>query len=231
MNICRKLVFCLLPLIVLAGCKKTETSQETSAPKPTPSSAPAPSTAATTAGTPAAAPADAGSSAETTAKMAATDWAIKQDEIKNDPNGQWAIQASASSTYNDAQGTAGWSANQMTGPPNVDNYGDNGEAWTSKTPDGGIEWADLKFPKPVHANEIRIRESCGSGAIIKVEVFDETAAAHVIWQGNDPTTELNYLMLKFLKTIYKTDRVKITLATNVVQGWNEIDAVQLVGTE
>jgi len=25
--------------------------------------------------------------------------------------------------------------------------------------------------------------------------------------------------------------VKVTLATNVIPGWNEIDAVQLVGTE
>jgi hypothetical protein len=52
-----------------------------------------------------------------------------------------------------------------------------------------------------------------------------------VWQGNDPTTGLNYLMVKFPKTAYKADRVKITLATNVVQGWNEIDAVQLVGTD
>ena len=38
-------------------------------------------------------------------------------------------------------------------------------------------------------------------------------------------------MVKFPKTTFKTDRVKITLATNVVPGWNEIDAVQLVGTD
>jgi hypothetical protein len=38
-------------------------------------------------------------------------------------------------------------------------------------------------------------------------------------------------MVKFPKTGFKTDRVKVTLATNVVPGWNEIDAVQLVGTD
>jgi hypothetical protein len=54
--------------------------------------------------------------------------------------------------------------------------------------------------------------------------------AHSVWQGNDPTTELNYLMVKFPKTTFKTDRVKVTLATNVIPGWNEVDAVQLVGT-
>jgi hypothetical protein len=223
MKIHPKLTCCVLPLVLLAGCKKTE---ETSAPKPATNTA-APATTA-----PAAAPAaDAGSSAETTAKMAAAEWALKQDAIKTDPNGQWAIQATASSTYNDAQGTAEWSANQATGAPNVDKYGDNGAAWTSKTQDGGIEWLDLKYPKPVHATEVRVRESCGSGAVIKVEVYDEQGGAHAVWQGNDPTTELNYLMVKFPKTTFKTDRVMVTLATNVVPGWNEIDAVQLVGND
>jgi hypothetical protein len=230
MKIHPSLICCVLPLVLLSGCKKSGSSQETSTTKPAASTNAAPATPAPAA---AAAPgsADTGSSAETTAKMAAAEWALKQDEIKKDPNGQWAIQATASSTYNDAQGTAQWSANQATGAPNVDKYGDDGNAWTSKTQDGGIEWLDLKYPKPVHATEVRVRESCGSGAVIKVEVYDEQGAAHAVWQGNDPTTELNYLMVKFPKTAFKTDRVKVTLATNVVPGWNEIDAVQLVGTD
>jgi hypothetical protein len=37
--------------------------------------------------------------------------------------------------------------------------------------------------------------------------------------------------VKFPKTAFRTDHVKVTLATNVVPGWNEIDAVQLVGTD
>ena len=225
------LICCVLPLAFLGGCKKSSTP-ETSEAKPAASN-PAPAAPASAASAPAAAPggADAGASTEAAAKMAAADWAMKQDEIKNDPNGEWAIQVSASSVYNDAQGTAAYSANQAAGAPNVDNYGDNGAAWAPKTPDGGIEWLDLKYPKPVYATEVRVRESCGSGAVIKVEVFDEKGGAHSVWQGNDPTKELNYLMVKFPKTAFKTDRVKVTLATNVVPGWNEIDAVQLVGTD
>ena len=227
------LICCLLPLIFLIGCKKSSSTQETSTANPAASTSAGSATAAPTPGAPAAATgsADAGASAETTAKMAAADWALKQDEIKKDPNGQWAIQAAASSTYNDAHGTDSWSANQATGAPNVENYGDNGAAWTSKTQDGGIEWLDLKYPRPVYATQVRVRESCGSGAVIKIEVYDEQGGAHAVWQGNDPTTELNYLMVKFPKTTFKTDRVKVTLATNVVSGWNEIDAVQLVGTD
>jgi hypothetical protein len=228
MKIHHKLTCCFLPLVFLSGCSKKNDTQEASKPAPNTSVAPAPA-----ASSPAATPgtAAASSSTETNAKMAATEWALKQDEIKNDPNAQWAIQATASSTYGDAQGTAPYSANQATGAPNVDRYADDGAAWAPKTADGGIEWLDLKYPKPVHATEVRVRESCGSGAVIKVEVYDEQGGARAVWQGNDPTSELNYLMVKFPRTTFKTDRVKVTLATNVVPGWNEIDAVQLVGTD
>jgi len=229
MKIRSKLIYCVLPLVFLSGCKKSASTQESSEAKPAPNTSAAPaSSPATNAAAPGSTDA---SAAEASAKMAAADWAMKQDEIKNDPNGEWAIQATASSTYSDAQGTAPYSANQATGVPNVDKYSDDGAAWAPKTADGGIEWLDLKYPKPVFATEVRVRESCGSGAVVRVEIFDEKGAAHAVWQGNDPTKELNYLMVKFPKTAFKADRVKVTLATNVVPGWNEIDAVQLVGTD
>jgi hypothetical protein len=159
------------------------------------------------------------------------EWALRQDEIKNDPRGQWAVEAKASSTYNDAQGMAPYSASQATGAPNVELYGNNYEAWTPKTPNGGIEWLELQFAKPVHATCIRVRESSGSGAIIKVDLFDEKGAAHTVWSGIDPTKDLNYLTVEFPRTVFKTSRVKVTLATNTVSGLKQIDAVQLIGTE
>ena len=211
--------------LLVAGCSKK--------PEPAASTATGPVTnapAATTApATPSSAPGSYG--ADSTARLAGAEWALKQDAIKNDPDGQWAIQAKASSTYNDAQGTAQWSANQATGIPDVEKYADDGRAWTSKTPDSGIEWLELTYPKAVYATEVRIRESFGSGAVIKVELFDEQGAAHAVWAGNDPTTNLNYLLVKFEKSAYRTNRVKVTLATNVIPGWNEIDAAQLVGKE
>ena len=231
-----KLFCCILSVVLLGvGCKKSTDTNESAATTPPPT--PASSGASTSAPPPSAPAAGASSSdsavgtVEAATKMAAVDWALKQDEIKNDPKGQWAIQATASSTYNDAQGTAAYAANQAVGPPNVDKYGDNGSAWTAKTADAGIEWLDLKYPRPVYATAVRVRESCGSGAVIKVELFDEQGTAHSVWAGNDPTKELNYLVVELPKTTFKTARVRLTLATNVVPGWNEIDAVQLVGTD
>jgi PBP1b-binding outer membrane lipoprotein LpoB len=119
MKIYPKLISCFLLLVFLSGCKKSNSTEETS--KPAPSTNAAPATTAPAASAPAAtsSSADAAASAETTAKMAAAEWAIKQDEIKKDSNGQWAIQATASSAYNDAQGVAGFSANHATWAPNV----------------------------------------------------------------------------------------------------------------
>lgn len=228
MKIHPALICGLVSVALMSGCKKSGSTPDDSASKPaaSPSASPAPASPSANA-----APSSTDAATEASAKMNAAEWALKQEEIKNDPNGEWAIQATASSTYNDAKETAGYSANQATGAPNVDAYSDNGAAWTSKTADGGIEWLDLKYPKPVYGTEVRVRESCGSGAVIKIEVYDEQGTAHAVWQGNDPTKDLNYLIAKFPKTAFKIDRVKVTLATNVVPGWNEIDAVQLVGTD
>lgn len=215
-------------LLLLAGCKKSGQQAKSDVQSPAQSRPVAESSGgAATAGTTAVSPAV----ADTTARLAGAEWATRQDEIKHDPQGQWAIQVTASSTYNDAQGEAGWSANQAAGPPNVEHYADDGKAWAPKTQDSGIEWLDLKYAKPVHATELRVRESCGSGAVIKVELFDEQGGAHTVWAGSDPTTDLNYLIVKFPKAAFATARVKVTLATNIVPGWNEIDAVQLVGVD
>jgi hypothetical protein len=164
-------------------------------------------------------------------KKAQIDWALEQDEIKRDPKGQWATKASASSTINDAKGKVSYSADQATGVPDVQSYGASPQAWSAKMPDAGIEWIELTFARSVHATMIRIRESYGSGAVIRVEALDEKGVAHVVWTGTDTTKELNYLAAEFPKTAFKTNRVKLTLATNVVGGANQIDAVQLLGTD
>jgi hypothetical protein len=159
--------------------------------------------------------------------------ALEEEKILNDTSGQWAISAEASSTYADHAGKDTWSAEQMTGKPDVETYGDNGNAWTSKEADKGLEWVQLTFSKAVNAYEVRIRQTFNPGAIIKVELIDEKGKNHTIWEGVDKTKyeqdKIQYFISKFDKTDYKTKSVKITLATNSVPGWNEIDAVQLIG--
>ncbi len=159
--------------------------------------------------------------------------ALEEQKILNDTSGQWAINAEASSTYSDHTGKEPWSALQLTGKPDVESYGDNGNAWTSKDADKGVEWIKLEYAKAVNAYEIRIRQTYNPGAIIMVELIDEKGKNHTVWEGVDKTSyqpdKIQYFKVKFDKTDYKTKAIKITLATNSVPGWNEIDAVQLVG--
>jgi hypothetical protein len=167
-------------------------------------------------------------------KRKAMEFALKEDEIKNDPKGQWAVNAKASTSYGDLNNPqASYHPMQATGVPDVDRHSDDSSSWATKEADAGIEWIELDYAKPVNATEIRIRQTFNPGAIIKVELFDESGAAQNVWQGPDvtnyPENEIVWLNVAVEKTAYKTQKVKITLATNAVNGWNEIDAVQLIG--
>jgi hypothetical protein len=149
-----------------------------------------------------------------------------------DAKGQWAIGATASSTYATKTGKeAAWSPEQMIGAPNVKNYGDNGSAWASKEQDKGQEWAKLTFEKEVNATEVRVKETFNAGAITKIILIDNTNKTHVVYEAKSEAKEkkMQYLVAKFPKTGYKTKVVKIIIDSKAIIGWNEIDAVQLVG--
>lgn len=225
----RTFAMLVLPVVLTGvGCKKNATTPQAAATTTPASNSAASVPTALPNSAPTSVP---GLTVETTSGLKGADWAMKQDAISNDANGQWAVTASASSSYNDASGHDDNSAFQATDAPNVQTEGDNGNAWTPKEPDAGLEWLDLVYSKPVFANAVRIRESAGAGAVTKVDVYDEQGQPHTLWTGTDPTTGLNYFMLNLPKTAFKTNHLRLTLATNVISGYNEIDAVQLVGTE
>ncbi len=221
----------VLPVLIAGiGCKKNAGTSQAVAAVTTPTAAN--SAASVPTALPNSAPTSMpGLTVETTSGLKGADWAMKQDAISKEANGQWAVTASSSSSYSDASGHDDYSPFQATGAPNVETEGDSGNSWTSKDPDAGLEWLDLVYSKPVFANSIRIRESAGAGAVAKIDLYDEQGQPHTVWTGIDPTTGLNYFMLNLPKTAFKTNHLRLTLATNVISGYNEIDAVQLVGTE
>lgn len=165
--------------------------------------------------------------AETTFNSTEADSAILTDK-----NGEWAISAVASSTYGNATGNASWSTFHATGQPNIDTYGDHGDAWAPKEKNGGQEYLELTYNTAVTPTGVRIRESYGSGCVTKVELKDTTGTWHEVWAGVDTTRGLNYLQIPVTGATYQTKTMKITFdTTNVPTEWAEIDAVQLVGTK
>ena len=143
---------------------------------------------------------------------------------------QWAIAASASSEY----GSGDWSAKQILGQPDVyPGYGDNGRAWAPAAQNGGLQWVELRFAEAVYVESVEIYETFNPGAIVKVELVDTTGRWHLIWEGKGgraAVTDARVFSVKNDIVTIPCSVVKITLDTDSVGGWNEIDAVSITGS-
>jgi hypothetical protein len=139
---------------------------------------------------------------------------------------QWAAKASASTEYSNPR----WAASQATGPPNTAAAGDHDTAWAPREEDGGEEWLELRYAKPVVPTLIRIHETFNPGAVVKVEAGDERGSWKVIWQGRAaaPEEKIRWFEVKPARRV-ATFTLRLTLDSNAVPGWNEIDAVELIG--
>lgn len=140
---------------------------------------------------------------------------------------QWATSATASSEY----GNPNWGAVQATGPPNTMRAGDAVTAWAPRAQDGGAEWLELKYTTPVHATRVRVRETHNPGAVVRVEAIDAAGEVLTLWEGRDPTTQApGWLDVRCPPTKALVQTIKVHLDTTLVPDWQEIDAVELVGT-
>lgn len=149
------------------------------------------------------------------------------------PNGSagvfrwWAEAATASSQY----GSSSNSARQATGPPDSLTPRDHPTAWAPGRQDGGLEWLEVSYAQPIVPVELIIYENCGQGCVISVEARDEqTGLWAVLWQGTDPTSAPTMVFRPPLShNTFAARSFRIQIDTSV-PGWNEIDAVELVGT-
>jgi hypothetical protein len=156
---------------------------------------------------------------------------------------QWAVSASASDAYGGLYGgnRDDQSSYAATGEPDVSKCEDSQMAWTASKEDNGEQWLELGYEKEVYVSSVRIRETFGQGAVIKVEIMDnEKGTYEKIFEGKDKNKQCpGYFETKYefkegniTKSMapFLTDKVKITFDTDI-KGWNEIDAVELVGYE
>jgi hypothetical protein len=130
-----------------------------------------------------------------------------------------------------APGTRAWGPEQATGAPDTQRAGDIPTAWASLDPDDGVEWLRVDFEEAVTVFEVNIRESFNPGAVSKVAAILEDGKEHVLWEGADPTTDAPADFTIWATDDVVTKSVKIYLDTSRKRGWNEIDAVELVGQD
>ena len=151
-------------------------------------------------------------------------------KILADPDGQWAVSATAGTKYGKTQ----YSPAQATGAPNISVPGNSPDAWCPESKNSGTDWLEVVFEKPMHATEVRVRQNDAAGGIAKIEAVEPDGTTHVWWEGVDSykapaVREIVWFAVRVPATDYLVAKVKITLNLAAAPGWKEIDAVQLVG--
>ncbi|HZJ16632.1 MAG TPA: hypothetical protein VFD27_16370 [Chthoniobacteraceae bacterium] len=126
---------------------------------------------------------------------------------------------------------SGWSALQATGAPDSMRDGDQQTAWAPAQADGGEEWLELEYANGVPIAQVNVREVCGPGCITKVVALLDGGAEVPIWQGEPPVNASPSNTMFAAPPNIVARRVKVYLDTKRVAGWNEIDAVELVGRD
>ncbi len=123
-----------------------------------------------------------------------------------------------------------WSALQMTGDPDTPLAGDLGTAWASKSANMGRVWVELEYTHAVVPDMVRVHETYNAGAIVLVEAKMSGGTYETLWEGAAAAQETPRWFEASLRISSEAVRtIRITLDTDAVSGWNEIDAVELVG--
>ena len=165
-------------------------------------------------------------------KQKLMDYATMEDTYMNDPKAQWASTATASSTFGDEDGKTPSDSNLAK---NVTGKVD-GETWNNNNQDIGFDWIELGYEKPVAATEVRLVMPNGNApeSISKVELQDIEGKWNTVWSGisdtkNDDRGRRTWFVKTFPKTAYQVKAVKYTLANNLIHGYKQVEAAQLVG--
>lgn len=150
------------------------------------------------------------------------DFTVEGTEVR-----QWAVAALASTEYS----SPGYSAQQAIGAPDTDECGDIETAWASESATG-VDWLELRYAIPVRPSAVNIYETHSPGFIVGLEVIDMSGDYHTVWDG-DPTPGAACPRI-FTIPIDGIDfailGVRIGLDQSDGGSWDEIDAVELVGT-
>jgi hypothetical protein len=138
---------------------------------------------------------------------------------------QWAKRAVASTEYSFRD----WAADQATGPSNVPGCDDHPLAWASVLPNG-VDWLELEYVKSVVPTQVVIYEVYGTSSIVKVELKDLTGAYHTVYVDTPAFLACPRKLTIDVSTVQaRVYAVRVSVDQRMVNSWDEIDAVQLIG--
>ena len=143
---------------------------------------------------------------------------------------QWASSAIASSSYGDIN----WAPEQATGEPNVENCEDSSDAWASLS-SVTLEWIELSYDIPVVPTEINIHQSYNPSQVVEVDIISTDGTTYIAWQGDPEPVKYCPDVMSIsidLEEEITIDKVVVIIDQSILGlGWNEIDAVELVGKQ
>jgi hypothetical protein len=122
-----------------------------------------------------------------------------------------------------------WSPEQITGAPDTLRAGDLPTAWASKQPDMGEVWIEVDFPDAVAPERLRVHETLGPGCLARVYAQEEGGSWTQVWVGTPLVGEAPAWCEVPLDFRGRTRSLRLIVDTSRSTGWNEIDAVELVG--
>lgn len=142
---------------------------------------------------------------------------------------QWAMEAVASSEY----GNDDWSAAKAVGVTDTYECGDNVTAWASSGSDS-VEWINLYIHTPMYLTEINIVETYNPDQVVKVELIDMQGEYVTVYTAQPKQIDNPcpyFLNIPVSQSDILSQGVRVTIDQSVLGlGWNEIDAVEMVGT-
>ncbi|HTD64917.1 MAG TPA: hypothetical protein VK846_00100 [Candidatus Limnocylindria bacterium] len=124
-----------------------------------------------------------------------------------------------------------WGPEQAAGEPDTLQGGDISTAWASLEQDGGEEWLKLEYEQTVDIAEVRVRETYNPGAVSKITAFLSNGSEITLWEGSEPQAAAPVEMSFQVPSNASARSIKVYLDTKRVAGWNEIDAVELIGRD
>ncbi len=141
---------------------------------------------------------------------------------------QWAVSAVASSQYAEE----GWSAKQATGEPNVGGCDDDVFAWASLY-SNTVEWIELTYETAVIPYEVTVVQTYNPSQVVDITGIADDGSEYLIWESEPEVVAYcpDFLTISVEpdKEVY-INKLRITIDQTVLGlGWNEIDAVELVG--
>ena len=124
-----------------------------------------------------------------------------------------------------------WGPEQAIGAPDTTGAGDRQTAWASLAADGGIEWLQTGYEKPVEIAQVRVLENDAPGAVVKITALTAAGGEIVLWQGEEPRLAPPADQVFTATPGIVANSIRVYLGTGKVAGWNEIDAVELIGRD